>query len=81
MHLQYIVRVVCDQKCSIFVLFIHQRFQSQNHFLEMCALCVCTTAIFTCYIFNYRGSYGGIFVMRDQIISFTEKRDLKKYSS
>ena len=24
-----------------------------------------------------RGSYGGIFVMRDEIISFTGKRDLK----
>ena len=26
----------------------------------------------------HRGSYSGIFVMRDQIISFTVKRDLKK---
>ena len=25
-----------------------------------------------------RGSHRGIFVMRDQIISFTEKRDFKK---
>ena len=41
MHLQYIVKVVCDQKCAIFVLFIHQKFQSQNHFLEICVLCVC----------------------------------------
>ena len=27
-----------------------------------------------------RGSQRGIFVMRDQIILFTEKRDFKKYS-
>ena len=27
------------------------------------------------------GPYKGVFVMRDQIISFTVKRDFKKYSS
>ena len=30
---------------------------------------------------HMRGSYWSIFVMRDQIISFTEKRDSRKYSS
>ena len=31
--------------------------------------------------FNWRGSYRSIFMIRDQIIAFTEKRDFKKFSS
>ena len=38
---------------------------------------ILNNAQFLCVIVN-RGSYRGIFVMRDQVISFTEKRDFKK---